>query len=233
ALADEGDTAFATAADDLVGPQRHAVEEVDEAVAVRPEEGQLTCGVQQLRGQLAARGGRGLGEAGREAHEAAGATAGQRGGNGGYLAIGGGDEGCIRRRRQFVHRAEIVLRAGVCATRVHAPQLSLVADHATGCVRRVGPGAADQRHAARGQQAPQRGRVHGAVRPPRSSMRREQGTAAGAAAVLACSSVSAAVTAGGKGALTTPSGCWRTCSSITSAAAAAGPSVPRRSSNAA
>src|SRR6202008_2804175 len=69
ALADERHAALAPLSDELIGPERRTVEEVDEAVAVGAEEGQVTGAREQLLGEAAARLGSGLGEPGGKADE--------------------------------------------------------------------------------------------------------------------------------------------------------------------
>src|SRR6266404_2959816 len=69
ALADERDTALGPAAYDLIRPQRRALEEVDEAVAVRAEERQLARARDELAGQALPLIGCGLGKPRRKAHE--------------------------------------------------------------------------------------------------------------------------------------------------------------------
>src|SRR2546429_1233612 len=62
ALTDERDAALGPAAHDLIGPQRHALEEADEAVAVRAEERQLARARDELSGQALPLVSCGLGE---------------------------------------------------------------------------------------------------------------------------------------------------------------------------
>src|SRR5262249_15290365 len=143
ALADERDAALSALADHLVRPQRHTVEEVDEAVTVGPEEGQIPRASQQLAGEAPALLGGGLGEACREAYEAAGAAPRERCRDPGHLAVRGGDEGGIGRRGQLIDRAEETLRGRGGARRMNAPHLPRVADPLARCERGVGPGTAD------------------------------------------------------------------------------------------
>ncbi len=161
ALADERDAALAPPAHDLVGPERHTVEEIDEAVTVGAEERQLAGTLEQLLGEARALRGGGLGKAGREAHEAAGAAPHERGGNPRHLAVRCGDEGGIGRGGQLVDRAEITLRRRGGPLRMNAPDFARVADHAARSERGIGPGTADQCERARREQPLQHGRVHG------------------------------------------------------------------------
>jgi hypothetical protein len=162
ALADQGDAAFAPLAHHLIGPQCRAIEEVDEAVAIGAEERQFSGADEQLPRQTVALVGGGFGKAGREAHEAAGATARERRGNGRHLAVGRCDEGGVWCRRQLVDGAEVALRVRGGTGGMNAPHLARVADHAARGERRVSPGAADEGEAAWREQALQRARAHGA-----------------------------------------------------------------------
>src|ERR1022692_2713262 len=57
--------------DDLIGPQRDAIEEIDEAVAVWAEEGQRSCALYELVGEPVAFYSSGFGEAGCKTDKAA------------------------------------------------------------------------------------------------------------------------------------------------------------------
>ena len=141
----------------LVGPQRHSIQIVDEAVAVWPDEGQVSRRLQQgllqfLSGLLLLGG---FGEAGGEADRAAGLHCRQRRQNfHGGLAVDG-DEAGVRAGRQTAH-----LRVGrqprhFRPMRMHRPNLAPIAgplqlpDH-------IGrPSAAEDRHRARPEQTGQ------------------------------------------------------------------------------
>ena len=136
------------------GQQRRAVEEIDEAVAVRAEERQVAGAARAAR--CVSRwpsSVRGLGEARRRstrsrrrrARASAPAIA-------GTSWLGAAMNAASGARRQLVDRAEVALRRRGGARRMDAPELALVADHAARRLRGVRPGAADQRDAARRQQ---------------------------------------------------------------------------------
>ena len=111
ALADQRDAALGGLADDLVRPERHAVEEIDKTIAVRSEKRQVACGFVEFTGEAqAVRRGR-FGKAGREADEPAGAAPVQSCRDVWNVTIGGRKKRRVRRLRQLVDGPEI-MRSG-------------------------------------------------------------------------------------------------------------------------
>src|SRR5262249_55050250 len=184
----------------LIGPQRHAVEEVDEAVAVGAEERQVGGALEERLREAGALGARGLREPRGGAPEAAGAARGERPGGPWALAARGGGGGGVRGcRRKLGGAAVVVLLRARGAAGMNAPHLPGVADDASGGLDGIRPGAADQRDAARREQALQRARRAHEPGLTLSPRRREPGASAASAAPCRCSSASAALTSGGKG----------------------------------
>src|SRR4029077_5250372 len=130
ALADEDYAAVDTPAHQLVGPKGDAVEEIDEAVAVGTQEGQLARATFKFVRKARALCGCRLGESGGEAHESTGVAAREGGGDVRNIAVGGGDEGSIRGCRQLIDAAEVMLLPCRGSARMDAPDLTRAAEHA-------------------------------------------------------------------------------------------------------
>ena len=130
--------------DDLVRPERHAVEEIDEAIAVRPERTQVARrGRKSLREAMAFCGAD-LGKARGEADKPATAAPLQSLRHIGHIATRCGDKGGVRGRRQFVHGAVVVSLGCGLAGRMDAPYGPT--DFGARFGNGVGPGSPYQRY---------------------------------------------------------------------------------------
>ena len=146
-LADQRHAPRHRLAADLVGPDRHAVEEIDEAEAVGPEEGQRARRRLELRVEFVAACRLRLGEAGGEADRAAGAQPrGLRQRRHRQLAVDA-QHHAVRHLGQRGQRAVIGLHRRAGPRGMHAVEPPGVAQAAALDRRHVAPGSSHERQA--------------------------------------------------------------------------------------
>ena len=141
ALADQGHAARGCAADHLVGPQRDAIEEIDDAVAVRAEERQRPARLDQRLRQFSPAACRVLRSPTLKQTKPPAPTCRRRRGDRRHLVAGHGDERRVGRRGQFLDRSEITALGRGSTRRVHAPELARKPQRARACGDRIGPRA--------------------------------------------------------------------------------------------
>src|ERR1700722_19195515 len=107
--------------DDLVGPESNLVEEVDEAVAVGAEEGELTSTADEFRRQTPPFAGPRFGEACSETHKTARAPTCQACGNVRNFARWRCDERGIRCAGELIDRTKVSNVCGRRTLRMNAP----------------------------------------------------------------------------------------------------------------
>src|SRR5450631_4268217 len=112
ALADYGNATRDRRPDYLIGPERDAIEEIDEAIAVGAEKRHRAGAFYQIASELIALRRSRLGEPGRKTHKAAGIALAQGGGDSGHVTTGRRYKSCIGSAGKLLDRAVVGRIAG-------------------------------------------------------------------------------------------------------------------------